>query len=253
MNYIQGSKFAELHKLRFGRANIAVYQTHMCKNFLDYVRRSPEEKHVLITHNSDGRIQANYQREDSIDPTPFPDNLLWFAQNVNYQHTNLVPIPIGLENSQWFPELKKIEQMEAMQTNKKKLLYINHNHSTHPARRALLDRFRDTEWATVVWGHNGFEYGDYLRGLAEHKFVLSPEGNGLDCHRTWEALYLDCVPIMLNSGMNSIYHDLALLVDDWSEVTFDKLQQKVKINKDKLDFEYWYNLIISKTKEFLND
>ena len=29
---------------------------------------------------------------------------------------------------------------------------------------------------------------EYLRTLGQHRFVLSPRGNGLDAHRTWEAL-----------------------------------------------------------------
>ena len=30
-----------------------------------------------------------------------------------------------------------------------------------------------------------------------HAFVISPPGHGLDCHRTWEALALGCIPIIL--------------------------------------------------------
>ena len=42
---------------------------------------------------------------------------------------------------------------------------------------------------------------EYLRTLGQHRFVLSPRGNGLDAHRTWEALMvgsglpLDCLLI----------------------------------------------------------
>ncbi|CAF4378106.1 unnamed protein product, partial [Adineta steineri] len=36
----------------------------------------------------------------------------------------------------------------------------------------------------------------YMRNR-QYPFWLSPRGNGLDCHRTWEALYLDTIPIVL--------------------------------------------------------
>jgi hypothetical protein len=35
--------------------------------------------------------------------------------------------------------------------------------------------------------------------------VLSLPGYGLDCHRTWEALYLGAVPIVLDVGLSSLY------------------------------------------------
>ena len=31
-------------------------------------------------------------------------------------------------------------------------------------------------------------FGDYIFGLSKFKFVISPEGNGEDCHRHYEAL-----------------------------------------------------------------
>ena len=34
----------------------------------------------------------------------------------------------------------------------------------------------------------------YLMALGQHRFVLSPRGNGLDAHRTWEALLVGAIP-----------------------------------------------------------
>ena len=36
-------------------------------------------------------------------------------------------------------------------------------------------------------------------------FIYSPEGTGIDCHRTWEALYLNTIPIMKR---NHLFRDL---------------------------------------------
>jgi hypothetical protein len=33
-----------------------------------------------------------------------------------------------------------------------------------------------------------------------YAFVASPYGGGPDCHRTWEALILGCIPIVKSSG-----------------------------------------------------
>ena len=32
--------------------------------------------------------------------------------------------------------------------------------------------------------------------MIKYTFILSPAGIGLDCHRTWEALCLGCIPIV---------------------------------------------------------
>ena len=56
--------------------------------------------------------------------------------------------------------------------------------------------------------------------MNKFKFIISPRGAGIDCHRTWEALYLGCIPIVLSSSIDEIYHDLPVLVlKDWSELS----------------------------------
>ena len=47
--------------------------------------------------------------------------------------------------------------------------------------------------------------------ISKFKFVLSPPGAGIDCHRTWELLYLDCIPIVQSSTINELYDDLPVL------------------------------------------
>ena len=41
------------------------------------------------------------------------------------------------------------------------------------------------------------------RRHGNYAFVISPPGHGLDCHRTWEALALGCIPITLASAYTS--------------------------------------------------
>ncbi len=36
----------------------------------------------------------------------------------------------------------------------------------------------------------------YFNSLPHFKFVISPEGNGIDTHRTYEALIFGCIPIV---------------------------------------------------------
>ena len=48
-------------------------------------------------------------------------------------------------------------------------------------------------------GHRNILYKDlrkYRSALKEAMFVISPPGNGIDCHRTWEAIYHKAVPVV---------------------------------------------------------
>lgn len=87
---------------------------------------------------------------------------------------------------------------------------------------------------------------------AKYAFVISPHGNGLDCHRTWEALTLGCIPIVRTSGLDSLYSDLpVLIVKNWSDINHSLLQntiyqfQTIKFNYDRLLLSYWKQLINS--------
>jgi hypothetical protein len=84
----------------------------------------------------------------------------------------------------------------------------------------------------------------------EYAFVLSPCGMGIDCHRTWEALALGCIPIVKSSLIDSIYDGLpVLIVDNWSDITFQLLNNtiiefKYKVfSMKKLSLEHWMNKI----------
>ncbi len=63
---------------------------------------------------------------------------------------------------------------------------------------------------------------------SEYAFVISPHGNGVDCHRTWEALALGCVPIVRTSPLDALYEGLpVLIVSNWCEVTADFLRRHI--------------------------
>jgi hypothetical protein len=64
--------------------------------------------------------------------------------------------------------------------------------------------------------------------MAEYAFCASPHGHGLDCHRTWEALALGCIPIVKKSPLDDLYSKYPIwIVSDWSEVTLDGMVAKL--------------------------
>jgi hypothetical protein len=77
----------------------------------------------------------------------------------------------------------------------------------------------------------------------ESWYVLSPPGAGIDCHRFYEAIYLNAIPIVkrTNTAFDKLYHAFpCLIVDEWTDVTEDFLEnmkepmtQKMREFKEK--------------------
>lgn len=61
----------------------------------------------------------------------------------------------------------------------------------------------------------------YFKNLSNFKFVISPEGNGIDCHRHYEALIAGCIPIVEENEMiREKYKGCPVLYTrDYSEIT----------------------------------
>jgi hypothetical protein len=70
----------------------------------------------------------------------------------------------------------------------------------------------------------------YFDELPSYKFVISPEGNGIDCHRHYEALMAGCIPIMEDNPLiREKYKGLPILyTKDYSEITPYYLEQKYR-------------------------
>ena len=90
--------------------------------------------------------------------------------------------------------------------------------------------------------------------LLSYSFIASPPGNGLDTHRTWEAMYLGCVPIVLRSYMTEYFEKLGLpiwVVDGYSQIESLSEQQlsekyeelKPGFENKALWFDFWANQI----------
>jgi hypothetical protein len=68
----------------------------------------------------------------------------------------------------------------------------------------------------------------YYQVLPNYKFVISPEGNGIDCHRHYEALLAGCIPIIEHNPLiEEKYKGLPILyTTDYSEITEEYLNKR---------------------------
>jgi hypothetical protein len=87
----------------------------------------------------------------------------------------------------------------------------------------------------------------YLQEMGNAKFVVSPPGNGLDCHRTWEAMLMGAIPIVLRSRLGSLFsNESVLIVDDWNQLTVDYLKSLDyrPVPSQKLSAKYWHTRLL---------
>jgi hypothetical protein len=90
-------------------------------------------------------------------------------------------------------------------------------------------------------------------------FEASPQGNGPDCFRTWEALALGTIPILRSSALDRMFleHDLPVaVVDDWSDVTSERLAQwaedlvpRLETQRHRLSCDYWTGFIRARAEQ----
>ena len=279
MDWLQGDKFRALadfsysphNKLKDDYDNLAntfdpanlkecnlVYtHTMYVKTLFDIIRHLGK-KFIILTHSCDisveeygikklnGNGELEYKEEFTI-----PDNVIkWYGKNVNVNDPRVESIPIGLENSWWCKNIHKRKKMlEKLQNPRKykNLVYMNHRIGTNPAEREdLYPMFEEKTWVTAEHGGNGHRFSHYIDNIHNHKFVISPEGNGMDTHRTWECLYMGTIPIEKRNINNQFYADLPIcFVDDWKQVTkafLDREYKRIKAaewNMKKLAFGYW--------------
>lgn len=75
----------------------------------------------------------------------------------------------------------------------------------------------------------------FYQDLPSYKFVISPEGNGIDCHRHYEALMAGCIPIIeRNPLIEAKYAGCPILyTDDYSEITPEYLERVYREMKDR--------------------
>ena len=218
---------------------------------------------VFLTHNSDYGIDSDVY---SLGPR----HKHWLAQNKECEEPSIIPIPIGLENmrirthsesmggkySSEVPgaqqKAETIDRLSSFNMHKTGTVYMNFNIKTSPVERGKVwEMFSNQPWVSKT---SSLPIDHFYFELSSHKFVLSPRGNGLDCHRTWEALYLKTIPIVKRHSGMSYFDDLPIyFVDSWDEITKESLDQfyektlNTEYDLGKMKMSWWREKIINLT------
>ena len=175
---------------------------------------------VLVTHNSDGEVHECHEVLDILNYSKLEK---WYAQNIRFVHEKLSFLPIGIANSQWVHgNLENFATIDLTKSKTQKT-YFHFNVFTNPSKRIpCADKLKDK----LTWLHAVSPQENIYR-LSEYEFCICPEGNGVDTHRLWEALYVRTIPIVIKSEFTDIllHNNIPLVVlDDWSQFDESKLR-----------------------------
>jgi hypothetical protein len=227
-------------------------QTHELCNKIPVLARM-DEKFIVVSHNSDGSFQrGEVKRNIDFQWKNYPNILHWYCQNCEVGEPNVTPIMIGVENTYIFkPEIKQQYMIDLRDAGLKKEIkvFICYNPETNPGeRKPPLKLFEDKPWVTIASGFNNIDLiKPFFDQMIRHQFVLCPDGNGMDTHRLWEALYIGCIPIVKPHVFTNYFakHLPIIVVKNWEEITMkfliNKLQEidETKYNWDMLKMSYW--------------
>lgn len=190
----------------------------------------PNFPYILLTHNSDYHINSNHF--NFLNDTFL---IKWFAQNVDFSHPKLFSIPIGIANEKWeHGNLEVLEKIINENNVKENLIYTNFSiHTNYKERTHCYNQI--SKFGIQMSQRKDFE--TYLREVSTSYFVISPNGNGVDCHKTWESLYLKSIPIVTESLNINFYKNFPIvIIKNWSDFDINYFN-KENYNKIWNDFD----------------
>ena len=278
---IQGDRFIEMSDIRYesgiqipnenGKTFCIFCKTELVWQLLQEIRKNPQSEYIIITHESDTGITEELIRSAG----DIPNNVKkWFGQNIECKRDKVESVPIGSVSTTWIGEKEFAydteyihwlhpahQYVEVPEIKEEKnfinLVYMNFAIRTNEShRRPIYNHFKDMSWVTTrecdlpeeeyVDSSNLVPINDYFQELYNHKFTISPRGNGVDCGRVWQAICVGTIPIIPYHRNLDFYQELPILAyNDVNEISESYLNDKWEeiSNKEydlsKATVSYW--------------
>ena len=219
---------------------------------------SPSARFTLVTGCSVWSVSRVATRQRLLQDARVE---LWFAQNCDITHPKLRHVPLGIDfhsGSQGKLATNRECTLQTVAGSAKSISerkinvlcdfhfakYGDHGRDRHVAEKAL------RRHTFCTFPAKKLPRSAFWKLMAAHSFVASPHGKGLDCHRTYEALVLGCIPIVRSSSLDHMYDGLpVLIVDRWGDVTLQRLTEFIAEMSDgaydlaKLTRSYWWGVV----------
>jgi hypothetical protein len=213
-----------------------------------------QNEYILLSHNSDENINSNFEKyiDEKI--------IHWFAQNLLFTHKKCTPLPIGLQLRMYDKKNTVIESIKKHRKNTQKntSIFYAFNKETNLNRLIVLNHLSNNN--ICIEPDKKLSRDEYYSEVSKHAYNASPEGNGVDCNRTWETLYLGSIPVLERSANSEYWKSIGLpvlIINSWKDIElFDSIKinqtyDELKNNSDTspLSMDYWIKEIYSKRHE----
>lgn len=173
------------------------------------LRRFPvlaTKRFVFVVHNTDRpfgnpEVQALLRRAKHI-----------YAINTTVKHPLLTTIPLGFLDK----HLPFLEGFKGGSSERDIEIYSNFTTTTNPSARSAC--FQAFNGDTRVVSRAALSIPEYYLDLSHSKFVLCPEGTGMDTHRVYESIFCGATPVVLRNSLSHLYERLPVcIVNSWSD------------------------------------
>jgi len=161
----------------------------------------------IVIHNSDTPFDESRLRRT------LPRAIRIYAINTTVRHPQLFTIPIGFPDS----GLKHVPGIKPS-TERNIEIYSNFSSGTNViARNDCLKAFAGDP-RVLRKEPAGRTQPEYYNDMCHSKFVLCPEGTGIDTHRVYEALACGATPVVLHSSLDHLYQRLPIcILNSWTD------------------------------------
>ena len=267
--FISGDTFRSLASI-IVELDQVIYREHLRTNIVFCQMDEPSIQKLLTVSSESSRF-ASWKSGATLllhngDKFPSDEVLMALSQhfeaiysvNAHSRSKKISSLPIGLENArlnrngrlQYF--LDELENPTPA-GQRAQIVFSNFHVETNPlVRNHVAQVLADSRH-----GHHALflKSGEYRNLIRQTKFVISPPGNGPDCHRTWESIYLGAVPVVLKDSIDPQFaKNLPMMaVDNYeefcelSETELDDLYVHLtRRNRDLAFAPYWFGRLLPK-------
>ena len=227
-------------QFKLSENNIIFTNTYLIKDLFIFLNNANDLNNIkLITSQTDHLVDRKLY---NLKPSCVSE---WYSINVDHNAKDLHPIPLGLSN--YHPKNLNKNHFCKLEgdVNKENKIYLNFQKNTNfIERNKIIKNCENKDYMFI--DEPNLKLDQYIKNLYKFKFILSPPGNGIDTHRTWEALYAGSIPITRKHVGSSCLEGLgAIVLDDFNQINFELINKEYDTNqnKEKLSLDYWMQII----------
>jgi hypothetical protein len=225
----------------------------------------------LITTDGDRPVPSSYNLITIKKILSSNKILKWYSQNYDkiINHPKLTYMPIGFDLhsqhlvrsisnniNEGIQSLVELRRQSPIENRIKHNIFCDaHLSITHIERKYMFKLLRKNKHIDFTF--NKVSFFENAKKYNQYRFVLSPRGNGVDCHRTWELFLAGVIVITKTSSLDEMFikHELPVVIlKDWEQLNVEKIEEQLDTwyneHKHKTDlehimprltFSYWLN------------